>query len=272
MLFLGLNDVTAGGQQGKGDIAPVLDDLFSRMLSARQDAERVRLNDSVRLIIDSYVVSDSVMKHEFGRLRYLGQILSPDKRLKIINWNLILHDGTNRYYLYMIRKDGPREGCKVYKLTGEHRERPVSTDMYYSAGNWYGALYYAIQPFRSGKQVCYILLGIDTGKSMISRKIIDVISFTPGGEIIFGRECFLKDGIIKTREVLEYYSGGMITLKMYSRKKIVFDHVVTIEGDDQKDNPRSYGAEYTYDSYIYRKGSWYFTKNVDVINSKKNKK
>ena len=100
--------ISVSGQTKSPDISPLLENLYYRILYTNNDAERIRLNDSVRLIINSYVASDSVFKHKFTNLRYLGQIVSPDSRLKIINWNLILRDGSNKYFCYFIKKG--REG------------------------------------------------------------------------------------------------------------------------------------------------------------------
>jgi hypothetical protein len=258
------------GQTKTGDISVTLEKLYNRILYTNIDAERLRLNDSIKLLIDSYIASDSAFIHNFTNLRYLGQITSPDKRLKIINWNLILRNGSNKYFFYMIRKGEKGKGNRIYKLAGEHKDKTVRTDIEYNNKNWYGALYYAIQPFKKDKQVNYILLGIDVGNSQISRKIIEVISFTPDGEIVFGKKCFMKENEIKYREVLEYFSEGVMTLRLNSKKMIVFDHLVSFSGG-QKDNHENYGAEYTFDSYIYRKGLWQFTKNADVRNIKKGK-
>jgi hypothetical protein len=255
------------GQTGTGNISVPLQKLYDRILYTNIDSERLRLNDSVRLLIDSYVTSDSAFYHKFTNLRYLGQITSPDNRLKIINWNLILRNGSNKYFLYIIRKGEKGKENRIYKLTGEHKEKPVRTDILYNSENWYGALYYAIQPFKKDKHLNYILLGIDGGNSQISRKIIEVLSFSPEGEIVFGKDCFRKENEIKSREVLEYFSEGIMTLRIHSKKMIVFDHLVTFS-DTQKNSAESYGAEFTFDSYIYRKGFWQFIRNVDVRNKK----
>jgi hypothetical protein len=257
----------ANGQTKTGDISVSLEKLYNKVLYTNIDAERIRLNDSVKLLIDSYVASDSVFSHNFTNLRYLGQITSPDNRLKIINWNLILRSGSNKYFLYLISKGEKGKGNRIYELTGEHQDKPVRTDVRYTSENWYGALYYAIQPFRKDKQIYYLLLGIDVGNSQVSRKIIEVLSFTDGGDIVFGLECFKKENEIRSREVLEYFSEGVMTLRIHSKKMVVFDHLVKFQ-DTQKNSADSYGAEYTFDSYIYRKGFWQFIRNVDMRNKK----
>lgn len=243
----------------------LLGDLFPRILDTRNDAERLRINDSIKLIIDSYVTSDVIFTHRFENLRYLGQILSPDSRIKIITWNLILTDGTNRYFCYFIRKGEKGKENTVYHLEGTNMDEAPRTDKTYTAKEWYGALYYGIQPFRSDKEIYYIVLGLDYGSLSLTRKIIDVINFTDEGGIIFGKKCFFRDNETKQREVLEYSAEGIVTLRFHNKKTIIFDHLVPISRG-QQNNPENYGAEFSFDAYILKKGLWRFVKNVDVKN------
>ena len=245
----------------------LLENLFRRILNTNNDNERIRLNDSVQVIIDSYAASDSVFVHKFSGLRYLGQILASDSKVKIINWNLILREGGNKYFCYIIRK-GPRgEPNIIHKLTGENREESPAADRIYPEKDWYGALYYALQPFKKDKVTHYLLLGIDYGNSTISRKIIDVMTFTPEGGILFGNDCFSKDENVSSRVVIEYFSEGVITLRMLSAKTVVFDHLASISSDQNSD-PEFMGSEYSFDGYTLKKGYWRFVSRVDARNKK----
>ena len=255
------------GQTKSSDISPLLENLYNRILYTNEDTERIRLNDSVRLIISSYVTSDTIFDHKFTNLRYLGQIISPDSHLKIINWNLILRDGSNKYFCYIIRKGEKGEQNLVYELTGENQTVAVRTDQTYSDKNWYGTLYYGIQQFRKDKNIYYVILGIDYGNILITRKIIDVLSFPEDGSLLFGNQCFIKGEEIKYREVIEYSSEGVMTLRFHSKKMIVFDHLVSIS-NDQNEKPEYSGAEFNYDAYVLKKEVWNFIENVDVKNKK----
>lgn len=265
VIFLGIGSLKSGAQTK--DVPMILENLFTRILNTNNDSIRLRLNDSVKIIIDGYVRSDSVFTYRFDKLRYLGQIESPDKLLKIINWNLVLRDGGNRYFCYIIKKVGKKGPGKIYELSGSNRREPVRADITYNEKNWYGALYYAIQPFKKDKAKYYVLLGLDYGNLLVSRKIIEILSFTPEGEIVFGSKCLARGNEIKYREVFEYSSESVMTLRIHSPKIIVFDHLVSFSGN-QNDNPEYYGAEYTYDAYILKKGIWTFTAKVDVKNKK----
>lgn len=254
------------GQSALNDIPLTLQKLYSAILNADDD-ERIRLNDSVRLIINDYAISDSVFRHRFDNLRYLGQIDSPDKKLKFITWNLPLRNGENRYYLYILRKNKRRGENTVYKLEGKYRQGTISTDKTYSAGDWYGALYYAIQPFRYKGKKHYLLLGLDSDNINNSRKIIDILDFNEKDEIIFGQDCLIKDAKKKYREVLEYSAEGMISLRLRTKKLIVFDHIDPFAMGHEND-PESFGAGLSFDGYSFRKGNWEFVSDIDVRNLK----
>jgi hypothetical protein len=254
-------------QEPTKDISRVLQDLYYWILNSTSDSERMRLNDSVILLVNSYVASDSVMKHRFDNVRNLGQIDSPDGKLKIINWNLVLRDGSNRYYLYIIRSGGKKGHNIVYKLTGTNSIKPIRTNLIYTPENWYGAAYYAIQPFKVRKNVSYLLLGIDFGNTFTTRKIIDVLSFDEKGDILFGRECFRKGDETLSREVLEYSSDGLVSLRIQSRKLVVFDHLDSFSSG-HGDSPESVGAGLYFDGYALKKGVWNYVSNIQIKNRK----
>ena len=264
VLFL---KIPANGQTGKPDVEMILENLYERIINTKDDTEKLRLNDSVRLVIGTYAASDSVFKHRFTNLRHLGQIESPDSRLKIITWNLFLRKSPNRYFCYMVRKGEKSKGNLVYVLTGQNREEAVRTDITYTANNWYGALYYTIQPFKKDRKVYYILLGLDFGNLLISRKIIDVLDFTSAGELVFGKDCFTKGQETKFREVLEYSADGMVTLRFNNRKLIVFDQLASYT-TGHEDGSAQYGAGFSFDGYILKRGEWRFVSDVDVKNEK----
>jgi hypothetical protein len=257
----------ADSKAASPDTSVLLESLFRRILNTNDDIERIRMNDSVQVIIDRYAASDTVFTNKLSGLRYLGQIVSSDSKVKIITWNLILRDNANRYFCYIIRKGAHGEKNQVHKLTGESREEGPVSDTTYPEKDWYGALYYSLQPFKKDKETYYLILGVDYGNLTTTRKIIDVMTFSPGGDIIFGNNCFIKDEKVSSRVVIEYFSEGVITVRMLSPKTVVFDHLASISGD-QKNEAKLMGSDYFYDGYTFKKGFWRFTTNVDARNKK----
>lgn len=243
------------------DISTDLERLFDSLTKNYNDADRLKINDSIKLILDSYIRSDSVFKYKFGNLRYLGQITSPDSTLKIITWNLVLEDEPGRYNCYFIRKDETGKGNKIYKLSAAYNEKPVKTDSTYNVSDWYGALYYDLRTYKDGARQYWVMLGIDYGNPEISRKIIEVLSFSDDDSIIFGRKLFDSGSGTAYRVVFEYASNAMMSLRFKNDASIIFDHLVPISVSR---NDRLYNApDYSFDAYNFENGKWNLKINVD---------
>jgi hypothetical protein len=238
--------------------------LFGRLIGSNSDVERQNANDSILTFIRSYVRSDSIFNHSFD-IRNLGQITSSDSTLKIVSWNLLLDDYKGEYFTYLIRKSPEANSNIVYELSASFSADSIKTMTTYEPLNWYGALYYDIKHVKSGNGVYYMVLGLNLSNPEVTRKIIDVLDFGTGKSLIFGRKCFEKDGQIKYREVFEYSSEGMMSLRFTSENSIVFDHLVPFS-PELKGNPKFYGPDYSYDAYQRNGNTWKFSLNVDARN------
>jgi hypothetical protein len=243
----------------------LLEKLYTRLINNYVDTNRLRINDSIRVIIENYVNSDTVFYHNFRNLKYLGQVTSSDSLLKIVTWNLVLNGLPGKYFTYIIKRQENEKNNLIYKLTSDYKTTPLTTDTIYTAQNWYGALYYDIKPYTINGQKVWILLGIDYGNPFISRKIIEVLSFSSDNYIVFGRKWFSAGDMIKYRDVFEYASNGMMSLRFRSDSSIVFDHLVPFSPSVANDR-QYYGPDYSYDAYVFKNGLWWLRINVDARN------
>ncbi|MBW6501941.1 MAG: hypothetical protein K0B05_11165 [Bacteroidales bacterium] len=264
-VFFLVQNSYAGISNDSLDVSARLEDLFTRLHKSSDDEVKIRINDSVRMILSSYAASDTLFTHRFDNLRTLGQITSPDSLLKILTWNLFLADGTNKYHLYIIRRSNAQEECRIYNLSGQFSEEPVRTDTVYSESDWYGALYYDAKPFSSGGGTVYVLLGIDFGNSLITRKMIEVLSFRDDGSLVFGKEWFITDKMIGTRVVIEYGSSAVASMRFVDDSTIAFDHLVPVSPEHGNDR-RYYVPDYSLDAWIFKNGFWELELDVDVRN------
>ncbi|MCU0456614.1 MAG: hypothetical protein MUE74_09960 [Bacteroidales bacterium] len=245
------------------DLPGMLRHLYNRILFTVSDEEKVRLNDSIVLLMDRYTAADSAFTHNLKDLRFLGQLSSSDSKVRIYTWNLVLREGSNRYFCYLLYKPGKRSQHRVTKLTGENRQEEILTGRVYTPDDWYGALYYAIQPSRKD----YVVLGLDFGTNLVSRKIIDILRFNEDGSVVFGKDILFKNGSPLHREVIEYSSEGVVSMRFLKKGLIVFDHIDTFSAGS--DNEKSRGAGLSFDGYVYKKGVWTFTEGIDARNPKK---
>lgn len=189
----------------------------------------------------------------------------PDSLLKVITWNLVLENEQGRYYCYFIKKDDHGKNNKVYRLSTSYNENKVKTDTTYNVSDWYGALYYDVKPFSDKNNRCWLLLGIDYGNSNMTRKLIEVLSFTPEGSIVFGRKWFASGKEVKYRDVFEYSSEALMTLRFRTDSSIVFDHLVPFSSSQQNDH-QYFAPDYSFDAYDFENGMWKLKINVETRN------
>jgi len=240
---------------------------FSRLRENIPDAQKLIIIDSVKKILSDYSVSDSVFKHRFTDLRFLGQITSPDSLVKLLSWNLVLTDGANRYYCFFIKRNDKVSSPSSLFIEGEYREEPPEKNKVYSAEDWYGSLYYDLRPFVSSGRKNYILLGLDYGNSLVTRKIIETLYFDEHGLPHFGADCLSDGKSLSKRAIFEYSSSAVMSLKFESDSLIVFDHLSPFS-PDLKGNYQFYGPDFSFDAYILRNGIWYFKPDIDIKNRK----
>jgi hypothetical protein len=264
ILFLLLTSVIRA-QPVSVDTPKLLEKLYTRLINNYVDTNRLRINDSIMVIIENYVNSDTVFYHSFKNLKYLGQFTSSDSLLKIVTWNLVLSGSPGKYFCYIIKRQEIEKKNLIYKLTSDYKTPPLTTDTTYSEHNWYGALYYDIKPYTINGQKVWILLGIDYGNPFISRKVIEVLSFSSDNSIVFGRKWFSDGDVTRYRYVFEYASNGMMSLRFRSDSSIVFDHLVPFSPSVANDR-QYYGPDYSYDAYILKNGLWWLMINVDARN------
>jgi hypothetical protein len=264
ILLLLLNPADSKSQSIEKGAAETLENLFDRLAINHDDNDKLRINDSIRMIIDSYVSSDTVFTHRFDNLRFLGQVISPDSLLKIVSWNLILYNEPSRYNSYIIRKMDSGIDNKIYKLHTGYKDASIMTDTTYFQTEWYGALYYDLKPLKATGKQLWVLLGIDYGNPEVTRKIIDALSFGPDDALIFGYKFFQSGEDVKFRVVFEYSSLAIMSLRFRSDRSILFDHLVPFAADGRP----SYGPDYSFDAYNFENGMWKLKINVDEFHEK----
>jgi hypothetical protein len=246
-------------------IAIKLETLFNKMAISEDDAEKSSLNDTIDAIIQEYIKTDSVFYHRFNNTKFLGQITSPDSLVKILTWNVAYSDRAQNYNCYLLYRGNKNDEIRSYKLITISGADKIRTDTVYSQKNWYGSLYYDIRPFFINSEKYYILLGIDFKDAFLTRKVIEIVQFAEGNNLLFGELCFADQDKMRYREVFNYSSRAAMTLRFDLDDLIVFDHLSPFS-PEYKDNFQYYGPDFSYDAYSLENGQWKLKQDIDVRN------
>src|SRR5690606_30475383 len=126
----------------------------------------------------------------------------------------------------------------------------------YTPEQWYGGLYYGIQPFTShdGKEA-YVLLGFDAHNTRLNRRVADILWFD-GEKATLGMPVFWADTLGQTfrnRVIVEYSDAAAATMRFDREKQmLIYDHLIPIQTPEGP----AMVPDGSYHGYQYNNGYW----------------
>jgi hypothetical protein len=231
----------------------------------KQKANALFLN----LLRKALSVSGSI-NYPFDSLTTISRLTAPDKSFRILNWNISKDDGTYGYYGFIQSYDPKKKTYVLYELRDRAASITNPQSAVYSPDNWLGMLYYKIIPDPNEKNT-FILLAWQGYNNIITRKVIDVITFNSEGVPSFGKVIFknLPPGMrgVAKRIIFQYSANVSMSLEYNdNRKMILFDHLAppdpSLAGQYQY-----YGPSFQIDAFSFKDNEWQFMTDVDARNA-----
>lgn len=237
--------------------------LEQRVGQAPTDSERIAASDSIAKVLTAVFDSDDAFTYAFPAWKKMGSLTSSDGAFRLFNWNVPLHDGTYRYRALILFPD------KTHRdLTGSTSPDRSSEGKIIPAGQWYGALYYQIEPVTHKRETYYTLMGWEGHNSLSSKKILDVLWFNERGEPLFGKPVFRDGDEVKMRRVFEFTKGAQMTLAYLPAKEaIVYDDLIPMPGSGEG-NYSAYVPGTIHRGYRLHKGEWIYQERIDMARPK----
>ena len=239
--------------------------FLDSLRASNDDISKEKWNKELKETMFSTLQEPTIFEHQFTRLKTIGSIDSPDGLVRIVNWNIELTDGSQKYVGYVLHRDIKKNSHRVIELIDNSMMLPGKPDDILEPTNWYGALYYKIVPIeRSGKTI-YTVLGWDGGLQSSNTKLIDVISFT-GNSLKLGQSIFKMGDQTLKRVFFEHSEKTVMSLKWDEEKKrIMFDHL-SPETPSLIGFYDYYVPDFSYDALEYKGSKWVLTEDVIGIN------
>lgn len=207
--------------------------------------------------------------YPFDSIKSLSKLKSPNGRIRIYTWTIKSRaDGTYRYFGLIQKMDPKTLEMKLIGLVEKKYATSVADTSELLPEEWYGAVYYDIIEKKINKQTCYFLLGWHGNDRLTTRKVIDVLCVTSYNTFRFGSPVFLDENKKTRHRIIFEFTSDAVMLLRYDKKKkmIVFDHL-SPANPGAKDQYRFYGPDFTYDGYMFKKGTWIYKSNLDMKNS-----
>jgi hypothetical protein len=245
--------------------------LLDSLRNASTDAGRTAANKLFYAEMKSMLQTEGAFEYKFTRLKSVGIIDSPDRSLRIVNWNVEREDLTHSYYCFLLHFDKKKKEVEFHELKDNSFMFPGQPEDVIGAEEWYGALYYSIIPISKGSKTLFTLLGWDGNNSASNIKLVDVLYFN-GSQPKLGSPIFkLKDKTVK-RIFFEHSEKAIMSLRYEDEyKRIIYDHL-SPEAPGLEGIYSFYVPDFSYDALMLDNGKWILKEDVIGVNKGENEK
>lgn len=244
-----------------------INQLCDSIQKAKTDEVRIAANDSLKSIFKSVLINEESFAFQYQTIDKVSIITSDDKKLRLYTWVLPAKDGsTYKYNGFAQFRKSKKHDMKFFEFTEKtivdndavEKEKTTNAD-------WYGAIYYKIIDTGKKKKRYYTLLGWHGNNLKTTTKIIDVLQ--PRSKYLsFGKPVFKSKNGTRSRIIFEYnFRVSMVLRYENQKKRIVFDNIAPNDSNF-KGSYEHYGPDLSVNAYNYKKGKWYFEKDVDARN------
>ena len=265
LLILILTTISFGQTESFSSMEDELVILLGDLRKAQDDQSKLSANKLFKEKIIEATQLKEALTYSFSKLGTVGIIDSPDKQMRIINWNVEKDDFSHTYNCFVLYFDKRKQKYFSTELVDNSFGMPSHPTEIINYSNWYGALYYKIIPVKKGSKTLYTVLGWDHNSSMSQVKLIDVIYFT-GKTLKLGAPIFKEGKLTKKRVFFEHSKKTSMSLKYESdRERIIFDHL-SPESPSMKKFRSFYVPDMSYDAYVLEANKWVLKEDIIAVN------
>jgi hypothetical protein len=197
----------------------------------------------------------------FDSVRTMSIVESPDKKFRILTWQLQMKDHSHRYF-GAIQKNSDTLALQPLIDMSMFIGNPQDTLL--SANSWYGCLYYNITQKKYKGKTYYYLFGWDGNDMWSNKKMVDVLTFNEQGTPMFGYPMFLMkdDPDPKTRIIIEYKEDASPVFNYDEQLKMIVISYLRPENPMSEGIYFTYIPDGTYVGFYFKKGMWRFKEQV----------
>ncbi len=240
---------------------------FKHIQEHPQVADEVNAdNKAIVSTLENFLKQNDAFDFRFELGKNLSDIVSPDKKVRIISWALPPDGGVYRCYGFVLHKNSKTKPTTVFKLKAAEEKTENIERKSVNHNNWQSCVYYNLIQKKSKGKIYYTLLGWNGNDGITTKKIIDVLSFSSKGEPVFGAPLFQMKKQKWSRIIFEYSPQAIMQLNYDEQKKmIVFDHLAP---NDPMNTGRFqyYGPDFSVDGLKWKKGMWQLEEDLDAKN------
>jgi hypothetical protein len=255
-----------------------LNKIQQRVFFSKKESNRFSANKDFLNYWNQVLSDEKSFLYPFDSLKEISRLVSPDKKFRIITWNINKEDGSHAFFGFIqlnhskvikksLFKKSIQTEYKYYQLTDKSGAVKTPENYIGDPTKWFGMLYYEI--IQSDDDY-YTLLAWDGNDKLTQRKFIDILYFKEDGTPVFGKDVFSYPGKFAKRIMFEYASEVSMSLKYNkNRKQLIFSHLAPKVPDATLENQfQYYGPDGSFDALNIKKGKWIYEPAIDIRKEK----
>lgn len=217
-------------------------------------------NDSlfIRTLVRTLQVKNSFL-YPFDSVQGISRLYAPDSSFRIFSWSLKFDDyyARQRAAIQIKTADGSLKMVPLRDFS-EFTDKP--NDSVRTRENWIGAVYYNIIKTAHAGKTFYTLFGIDDHSVRSNKKWIEVLTFSPAGQPLFGGPLFSfeKDSVrkpVQHRYSVEYKKEAIILVNYVPEEEMILvDHLIS--ETDEDDKPYTFIPDGDSEGFKWQNGKW----------------
>lgn len=180
-----------------------LQDIAQRVFLSKKEKNKFEANKQFLAIWNEVLKDEKSMQYPFDSLKNdVSLLMSPDKKFRIITWNIIKEDQTHVFFGFIQVNNSKtvKKGLFKKETNAQYDVFPlldksatVKTPENYVAdpSKWFGMLY--VDCIKSDDEF-YTLIAWDGNDKLTQRKFIDILYFKPDGTPVFVKDVFKFPG------------------------------------------------------------------------------
>jgi hypothetical protein len=244
----------------------VISAYLDKLAANRVDSEKLVINAELLDYFAKTLALPEAFEYPFGKLKKMANLISKDKKVRILNWNLPMGDGSQQYFGFMMYDHKKSKTIKIIPLVDNSDKIENPENAILTANNWFGVLYYQLVDIKLKGATQYILMGWDGNNDFTAKKLIEVLSFDNLGNARFGAPVWLTKEGRKKRVIFEYSKKSQMSLRYEeATDEIIFDRLVP-SSPLYKGQYQYYGPDGGYDGFYFEKGKWVYKESIDARN------
>jgi hypothetical protein len=253
--------------------------ISQKVFFSKKESNRFEANKQFLALWNVILKDEKSMQYPFDSLRQdVSLILSPDKKFRIITWDMRKDDQTYFYFGFIqvnntktikkgLFKKETISQYEVFQLLDKSATVKTPENYISDPSKWFGMLY--VDVIKSDDDF-YTLIAWDGNDKLTQRKFIDILSFKADGTPVFGKDVFEFPGKFAKRIMFEYAGEVSMSLKYNSgRKQLIFSHLAPNTPDPLLEGQfQYYGPDGSFDALTMKKGNWIYEPAIDIRKDK----